>query len=140
MRTLLPGFFLIFAENFSCIKDFLQLWGKGYFSLLSLLFKKNLNDLWTQVVNIVKTFLQSFKTYYQASRTLASIFRGTLQLGWIKEKHTTIYIYSWLRFSWLRRATLHGAVDRLSFFAIFTILATFLAHFDTWTIFDNSLK
>ena len=34
-------------------------------------------------------------------------------------------------------ASLHGAVDRLSFFAI---LAIFFVHFDPWTICDNSLQ
>ena len=46
----------------------------------------------------------------------------------------------------IRRASLHGAEDRLVFFANLVTFCEFgdfrdsLAHFDPWTICDNSLK
>ena len=50
----------------------------------------------------------------------------------------------------LRLASLHGALEVLAFFAILAtfcqfgdfgnFLAIFLAHFDPWTICDNSLQ
>ena len=61
-----------------------------------------------------------------------------------------IRIHKWLCFAQLRRASLHGALEVLAFFAILAtfcqfgdfgnFLAIFLAHFDPWTICDNSLQ